>query len=152
MITTNLSPGQVEKSVYDPATNSWKVKVVDSIAYDSGTDSIKVEITGGSVSVGDLDVITSVVVDSASIPNNAGSPFEVVTALSANVKKIIVQEQTGARLQLRTGAAVGTLKFYIAPGQDTPVEALISSGTRVSIRSDEALAPASGQVILTFLG
>lgn len=112
----------------------------------------------GSVDV-NLDVIdfldTNPVLDTSStnIPASGGSPLTAVASLAANVKKIRVNDTTGAFIGVYTGAAASeVLQAVVGPGMDGHLEVRMSSGERVSLRNMANSAISVGELCLQFLG
>lgn len=120
--------------------------------HDEANDALNVHVVAGGLTAVDLDVLASINVDFSNIPDNATAPFEIIASLPSQCVEIQLYETTGSRLQLRVGAATGTLKLLVGPGQDNLVPCIIAAGSRVTVRSDEASAPSSGSFIITFLG
>jgi hypothetical protein len=120
-------------------------------SYDATNEAIQVNVVESIDPSGNLSVISSHVVDFSSIPNSATAPFEITASLASECKKIVIQEQTGEVLQLRIGASTGTLLFYVAAGQDNPMDVVIAAGTRVTVRSNGS-APGAGVFVVSFLG
>lgn len=133
-----------------PAGNNNIGDVDIASALPAGTNTIgKVDINYLSV----VDFLDSGLVAGTSIAGSAGAFFEVVASTAATVKKVQVMDTTGAFIGVYTGAGGGeALKFIYGPGSDQTIEVSIASGTRISLRSMEASAPAGGSVAMNFLG
>jgi hypothetical protein len=157
-MTTNMSkldPGQIAKKTYDDTHEA--VKVVPVVAYDSGTDTVKVS---GSVTVsGTVSTISEglTVVDQLDTPLTlgtslngvAGALVTVVASLAAAVKKVHFMDTTGSYLGLYNNT---TLIAVINPGSDSVIDLVIAAGSALKLRSMEAAAPTAGSIAINFIG
>lgn len=98
-----------------------------------------------------LSVLLSQEISAGLIPSSSSAPFQITLSLPSAAKQIMIYDTTGQTMQIRTGAATGTLLFLTGPGQDTPMPVAIPQNTRVTIRSNGA-APTAGSYIITILG
>jgi hypothetical protein len=149
MATKDLDPGNVIKQVYDPATESIQTVITGSSGpiEITATSPIPVDIGG----TGTVDVLVSIEIPFSSIPSSASAPFEIIASLPKATRSIKVYDTTGEAMQLRTGAAAGTLLYLTGPGDDAATTVTVASGTRLSIRSNGP-APTAGSYIITVLG
>jgi hypothetical protein len=120
-------------------------------ATEAKQDTANTSLSSINTKLNPLQVLGSFVVDFSSIPNSVTAPYEITAGFGSAVKKIALYETTGETLQLRTGAASGSLLAYVGPGQDSPLEASINASTRITVRSNGS-APTAGSFIVTFLG
>lgn len=120
-------------------------------SFDDGSNSLRVNVVNSSAS--ELNVIASYAITAASVNGSGGAVYQIVATTSANISKLVPNEQTGTALNLYTGSPGNeVVLLIIAPGQDNIVEVNIPSGTRLSIRALGASAPAAGSCYLTFIG
>lgn len=138
MSYTNLGGQQVLKTVYDD-TN----------------DSLKTTIVGGSVTavVSGLDKVEQPTTNAfGTINSSAGAWTQLIASTSAEIRMIHLFDTTGVALQIGVGGSGSEIiECILGPGNDQPIGVLIPSGSRISIRSNEA-APTAGYVIINYLG
>lgn len=145
---TQLDFEQAVRGAYDDSTGSLRTE--GSIS-NTITNPVPVTIVDGSIT--GLTVISSNVVPFGSINGSGGSTFTIIASTSAQIAKIVPNEQTGVALNIYTGANLSeTLLVTLAPGQDNVFEAAIAAGTRVSVRAFGSSAPTAGSLYITFLG
>lgn len=152
--TGNASLSSIDSKII--AVDTGNVTVASSALPTGAATSANQTTANSSLSSIDtklnpLSVLGSFVIDFSSIPDSVTAPYEITAGFGSAVKKIALYETTGETLQLRTGAASGSLLAYVGPGQDSPLEASISASTRITVRSNGS-APTAGSFIVTFLG
>lgn len=127
---------------------------------EGDTTSLDSKVTAcdtGNIKPG-LDVVdqidTTPLLDTSStnITASSGNPVEIVASLAADVKKILVVEDTGSFIGIYTGAALSETLKAVLPLGGGEVELQIASGTRISLRAMENTAISSGKIAINFLG
>lgn len=122
-------------------------------ASDDVNGALRVNLVAGSLSTAGTTPKYSVEIPYSSINGSGGAFYQVVASTSAAISKIVPQEQTGTAIGVYTGAAASeTLLCILAPGQDTPVDVVIASGTRITVKATGASAPVAGSLFLTLIG
>ena len=87
-----------------------------------------------------VDVISPIDINSNNIPASSDDPLEIISATTADVKKIQTIEDVGEFIGLYSGAATSEVLIAILPIAGGVVEINIPSGTRLSIKSMNASA------------
>lgn len=130
----NYSPGQIQKSTWDPTANAMRTVVVDA----SG---------GGLSPLGNpvyFDYVGTPVTSAAYVEIMADSGADIITQLN-------IFDSSGQALYLSFGAAASEVDQLIIPpgGQgQTPVQ--IPANTRVSVKAVNTTANAGALIISLF--
>ena len=150
-MTSKLDFQQIIKKVFNEEEGALEVTGISGGGVSSNVTIDDITTTTPMPVTEDFTVQASVDTLAASINDSAGAFTQVVASLASDCTQIAPYETTGKKIGVYTGAAASeVLLFIIGPGQDTPVRVDLPAGTRISIRSTEAVAPSSGSLILTF--
>ncbi len=116
----------------------------------SGSMSVigKVSITEGD------SVFANYNIDSASIDAVTGSYTEIDGFTVQDMTQIAVYDTTGSNLEIATGDVDSeTSVIYLGPGDSGTYPLQVASGSRLSIRSLDSTAPATGaNIIIRLIG
>ena len=130
----NYSPGQIQKSTWDPTANAMRTVVVDA--------------SGGEL--GPLG--TPVYYDYVAVPVTSAAYQEIIADSGADlITQINIFDSSGQALYLAFGAAASEVnQIIIVPGGQGQVPVQIPANTRVSIKAVNTTANAGALIISLF--
>lgn len=151
----------VDGTVAATQSGNWSSRTQDGSgnSISSTSNALHVNVQNSSLTIASnldvVDFLDTPVMDTSSvnIPASASSPTQVVASLAAAVKKIKINDTTGAFIGIYTGAALSeTLQCIVGPGEDGTIEVQMASSDRVSVRNMANATISVGSLCVQFIG